>query len=98
MHQAILYRELRGSVHLAAISAVGCRSRAAHQIKRPSDLEMFGYQEEIEISDAERALYDRVEPLTTATMVTHATAPLSDAQRSLISATVQEAHRRLTNP
>lgn len=95
MHQTILYRELRGSVHLAAISATGCRSRAAHQIKRPDDLEMFGYKEPLEIPDGERSLYESVEPLTNATMVVHASQSLSDTERKQIAATVEAAHAAL---
>ena len=88
MHQAILFRELRGSVHLAAVAAAGVRSRAAHQIRRPNDLEMFGYSEPIEISAEEQAAYSTVEAHTDAAMVTHCGAALSADQRSQIASTV----------
>lgn len=89
MHQTIMFRELRGSVHLAAVAAAGCRSRAAHQIRRPNDLEMFGYDDAIEISDTERAAYEMVEERTDAAMAVHAAAGLSADQRSQIAATVE---------
>ncbi len=91
MHQAILFRELRGSIHLAAIAAAGCRSRVAHQIRRPNDLEMFGYTEPIEVPDAERAAYDAVEPLTNAAMVVHCTSALTADQRDQIAAAADAA-------
>ena len=84
MHQAIVMRELRGSVHLAALAATGLSSRAAHQIKRPNDLEMFGYKEAIDISDADRAAYELVEPMTNGAMNLHAEA-ITSAQRAQVA-------------
>lgn len=91
MHQAILYRELRGSIHLAAIAATGCESRAAHQIKRPKDIQNFGYEDEIELSEAVRAAYAQVEPLTDTAMIQHCSAALSAEQRAQIATTVEAA-------
>ena len=91
MHQTILFRELRGSIHLAAIAATGCRSRAAHQIRRPQDLEMFGYQDEVEIPDEEKAAYSKVEPLTEGAMATHAQRWLTADERGHICATAMAA-------
>lgn len=36
-------RELRGSVHLACVVASGLRTPVAHAIRRPSDVETFGW-------------------------------------------------------
>ena len=91
MHQAILYRELRGSVHLAALAATGCPSRVAHQIKRPSDLEMFGYKEEVEVTDDHRAAYAQAEPLTDSAMSCHVNRVLDGPQRAQIAAVVTAA-------
>lgn len=90
MHQAVVMRELRGSVHLAALAATGLGSRAAHQIKRPNDIEMFGYKEPIELTDADRAAYELLEPMTDSAMNLHAEAITAD-QRAQISATVTAA-------
>ncbi len=90
MHQAVVMRELRGSVHLAALAATGLGSRAAHQIKRPNDQEMFGYKDTIEISDADRAAYELIEPMTQSAMNLHAEA-ISAEQRTQIAETVAAA-------
>jgi len=90
MHQAIVMRELRGSVHLAALAATGLGSRAAHQIKRPNDQEMFGYKDTIEVTDADRAAYELLEPMTDAAMNLHAEA-LTSEQRAQVAATTAAA-------
>ncbi|MFP5487193.1 MAG: SCO6745 family protein, partial [Acidimicrobiia bacterium] len=51
MHQAMVLRELRGSVHLLANTACGLESRHAHGIKRPDAFKMFGYEAEIVVTD-----------------------------------------------
>ena len=43
IHQAMVLREMRGSAHLAAITAVGLPTEVAHAIKRPDDVELFGW-------------------------------------------------------
>jgi len=43
MQLTALLRELRGSVHLLAVRAVGMSPLAAHTVKRPGDLAMFGW-------------------------------------------------------
>ena len=91
MHQAILYRELRGSVHLAALAATGCPSRVAHQLKRPNDLEMFGYQEEVEVTPFAQAAYDQAEPLTNSAMSAHVERVLDSAQCGQIAGVVAAA-------
>lgn len=64
MHQAMVLRELRGSVHLLANTACGLESRHAHGIKRPDAFKMFGYEAEIEVTDDDRAKWLRAEQLT----------------------------------
>lgn len=94
MHQAIVHRELRGSVHLACCAALGIRSRAAHQLARPDDQEMFGYKDTIEISNDERALFEQLEPMTNRAMARHAQA-ITAEQRAQVAAVVGEAHGAL---
>ena len=64
MHQAMVLRELRGSVHLAALTVCGVRDDVAHAIKRPDDLAMFGYDEPPTVTDVDRANWQRAEELT----------------------------------
>jgi hypothetical protein len=64
MHQAMVLRELRGSVHLLANTACGLESRHAHGIKRPTEFKLFGYESEIVVTDDDRAKWLRAEQLT----------------------------------
>jgi hypothetical protein len=64
MHQAMVLRELRGSVHLLANTACGLESQHAHGIRRPDEFKMFGYEAEIEVTDDDRAKWLRAEQLT----------------------------------
>jgi hypothetical protein len=64
MHQAMVLRELRGSVHLLANTACGLESQHAHGIRRPDAFKMFGYEAEIEVTDDDRAKWLRAEQLT----------------------------------
>ena len=79
MHQAMVLRELRGSVHLLALTATGLDSPIAHAIKRPADVQVFGYEESPEVSDDDRAKWQRAEALTDE-LLTPAYASLSGAQ------------------
>ncbi len=97
MHQAILYRELRGSVHLAALAATGCPSRIAHQIRRPNELDGFGYKDEVEVSPEDRAAYAQAEPLTDGAMAAHVSRVLDSAQCSQIATAVSAAELALSN-
>lgn len=66
IHQAVVMREMRGSAHLAAITAVGLSMSAAHAIKRPNDVELFGWQgdEVPTVTDSDRQRRARAEQLT----------------------------------
>lgn len=61
-----LLREHRGSAHLLAVVAVGLEPRVAHAIRRPNDLELFGWTPEDipPFGDAERQLLDEAEAIT----------------------------------
>ncbi len=60
----VVLRELRGSVHLLALAAQGLRAEAAHRIKRPDDVETFGWPAGVEPTSEERAQWDAAEALT----------------------------------
>ncbi len=63
-HHAMVLRELRGSAHIIAVRAVGLSTAVAHAIKRPGDVQMFGYTEAPAVTEADRAALDRAERLT----------------------------------
>ncbi len=64
MHQAMVLRELRGSVHLLAIAAQALKSEVAHAIRRPDDIAMFGWTEPPEVSDQDHDKWHDAERLT----------------------------------
>jgi hypothetical protein len=70
LHQAVVMREMRGSIHLAAISAVGLPTKVAHAISRPNDVELFGWKDDPPVvTDDHRALHQRAQELTDAALV-----------------------------
>ncbi|MEM7323939.1 MAG: hypothetical protein AAF531_12700 [Actinomycetota bacterium] len=64
IHQTAVLRELRGSVHLLAIAAVGLDNTSAHVIRRPDDVQMFGYETTPEVTEHEVALLAEADTLT----------------------------------
>lgn len=71
MQLTAVLRELRGSAHLAAVVGTGLRARNAHALKRPNDLQMFGYadgdivatpSDQAKLDAAERATDDMLRP------------------------------------
>lgn len=91
MHQAMVLRELRGSVHLLALVAQGLDSAKAHAIKRPDDVTVFGYETAPDITDEDRATWQRAEELTDELLVP-AYAGLTDEQAdALITGTASMA-------
>lgn len=81
LHLAVLHRELRGSVHLAAIIAAGIHPGVAHAIRRPGDVETFGWPADIAISDDDRAKLNAVDEVTNERSADHYRS-LSDDQRA----------------
>jgi len=79
MHQAMVLRELRGSVHLLSLVAQGLDSAKAHAIKRPDDVTVFGYETAPDVTDDDRATWQRAEDMTDQLLVP-AYASLSDEQ------------------
>ncbi len=87
MHQAMVLREMRGSVHLLALAAVGLESPVAHAIKRPNDVKMFGYEAAPVVTDDDVTKWNEAEALTDK-LLTDAYAGLTDdAAHALISGT-----------
>lgn len=85
MHQAMVLRELRGSVHLLSLVAQGLDSAKAHAIKRPDDVTVFGYETAPDVTDDDRATWQRAEDMTDELLVP-AYASLSDAQADALVA------------
>jgi hypothetical protein len=71
LHLTAVLRELRGSVHLVAVVAVGLDHVVAHAIRRPNDVEMFGHPEAPDIADADRAKLDAADAMTDELMAIH---------------------------
>lgn len=88
MQQCVIHRELRGSAHLAAVIAAGLHPGVAHAIRRPDDVATFGWPEDIEITDADRAKLETVDEQTDAMSASHY-ASLSDEQRAAFVAGVE---------
>jgi hypothetical protein len=82
LHLAVVLRELRGSAHLVAVRAVGLESKVAHAISRPEMVEMFGWSEPIETTDADRASLERAEKITNEILL----APFSELDSSQLAA------------
>lgn len=93
IHQAVVMREMRGSAHLAAITAVGLSMSAAHAIKRPNDVELFGWQgDEVPVvTDRDRELRARAEQLTDQALMP-AFSRLTDAQSAALIAGTDAMH------
>ncbi len=63
-HLTAVLRELRGSVHLVAIAATDLDNAVAHAIRRPDDVQTFGYETAPTITDANRAQLAEADELT----------------------------------
>lgn len=91
MHQAMVLRELRGSVHLLALTACRLDSRHAHGIKRPDEFKLFGYESQIEVTETDRARWLRAEELTDEILVM-SFGHLSDVQAKSFIAGTEAMH------
>ena len=95
IHQAMVLREMRGSAHLAAITTVGLPMSIAHAIKRPDDVELFGWGDEPPIvTDEARALHARAEELTNEALA-GPFASLTDDQVAALIAGTDSMHAAL---
>ena len=91
MHQAMVLRELRGSVHLLALVAQGLDSAKAHAIKRPDDVTVFGYETAPDITDEDRATWQRAEELTDELLVPAYASLTNEQADALITGTASMA-------
>ncbi len=96
MHQAMVLRELRGSVHLLALTASGVESTHAHGIRRPDEFKLFGYETEITVTETDRARWLRAEELTD-TILVRAYDHLSPEQTDAFVAGVDAMHAAVTD-
>jgi hypothetical protein len=66
MQLLAVLRELRGAAHLLAVIANGLDPRAAHFLRRPFDMELFGWDPDVPIvvTDDDRAALRRADELT----------------------------------
>jgi hypothetical protein len=95
IHQAMVLREMRGSAHLAAITAVGLPTSSAHAIKRPEDVELFGWGDEPPaVTDEHRRLHVRAEELTNEALAP-AFRTLTDEQAEALIAGTDAMHALL---
>ncbi len=93
MQEAIVMRELRGSVHLAAVAGSGCSPVVAHAIRRPNDVEMFGWKNAPTITDDDRARLALADEHTDYAMAKWFEA-LPNGTDELVIETVAAAHQR----
>jgi len=83
-HHAVLLRELRGSAHLVAVTAMGLPTVVAHAIKRPDAVAMFGWDDTAaQPTEADRAALAEAEVVTDR-ILARAFAGLTDAQASAL--------------
>ena len=92
MHQAMVLREMRGSAHLLALTALGLASHIAHAIRRPNDIELFGWKDDPpKPTDVDRVTWDRAEEITDDVVLPGFEA-LSDAQADALLAGTTAMH------
>jgi hypothetical protein len=84
---AIVLRELRGSVHLAAVVASGLESRMAHKISRPNDLELFGWEELPEPTEEQRRRHAEACQATDVAMAVHYSLVSAEQRQALAAGT-----------
>lgn len=80
LHLVVLHRELRGSLHLAAIVAAGMDPAVAHAARRPNDVEMFGWPADLAVPDGTQELLAEIDA-TTDRLTANAYRSLTDEQR-----------------
>jgi hypothetical protein len=95
MHLAVVLREMRGSAHLTAVTSVGLPTEVAHAIKRPNDVELFGWQDTPpQPTAADREALDRAEAITD-TIVRPGFAALTVDQSAALVAGTDALHAAL---
>ncbi len=87
MQLTSVLREMRGSVHLAALAASGLSPEMAHRVRRPDDVAMFGWSEGAEVTDDHQGRWHAAETLTDEMLVA-AWSCLTEAEGQTIIDTV----------
>lgn len=87
MQNLINHRELRGSLHLAAIVATGLDPVEAHAQRRPGDMELFGWPADRRAIDGTAELLAGADELTDR-MHAQLWAPASDSERAAFASGV----------
>lgn len=87
-HLAMVLREMRGSAHLIAVRAAGLPTVVAHAIKRPGDVQMFGWPEVPEVTDLDRERHATAEQLTDEILAPSFAVLDDDQAQALVSATL----------
>ena len=87
MQVTSVLREMRGSVHLAALAATGLSPEIAHRVRRPDDVAMFGWPEGVAVTDDHQSRWQTAENLTDE-MLVPAWSSLSEAEGQTIIDTV----------
>lgn len=66
MHLLAVLREFRGAAHLCAVVACGIDPKVAHYMRRPDDMELFGWDptEVVPVTAEDRAALERADELT----------------------------------
>ena len=95
MHLAMVLREARGSVHLVALVASGVPTRVAHAIRRPDDVALFGWRDEVEVTDDHRARWQAAEALTNE-LLEPAYATLNDDELAALVAGAEAMNTAIT--
>lgn len=80
LHLIVAHRELRGCLHLAAIVAAGMHPAVAHALRRPNDMETFGWPADLDIPDGSQELLAEIDA-TTDRLTADAYRTLTYAQR-----------------
>jgi hypothetical protein len=78
-------------VHLLALVAQGLDSAKAHAIKRPDDVTVFGYETAPDITDEDRATWQRAEELTDELLVPAYASLTNEQADALITGTASMA-------
>ena len=92
--KSAVLRELRGSAHLVAVAASGLTDAQAHAMRRPKDVEMFGWPSPPELPDDGPARLDAAEELTN-DLLEPDFAGLDDAQAAALVAGTEAMHAAL---
>lgn len=80
MQLLMVHRELRGSLHLAAVVGHGLDAPVAHALRRPGDIETFGWSADMEIPEGSSDLLAAIDEATDRLMAS-AYGTLSNEQR-----------------